>query len=45
MLATLLWLAGSALFSLYAANYADYNETYGSLDAVVVAMLWLFLTA
>jgi len=40
-----LWLAGSLLFSLYTANFAKYNETYGSLGAVVVLILWLFLTS
>jgi len=40
-----LWLVGSLLFSLYTANFAKYNETYGSLGAVVVLMLWLFLTS
>jgi len=44
VVATLLWIAGSLLFSLYAANFGKYNETYGSLGAVVVVMLWLFLT-
>jgi membrane protein len=33
------------LFSIYTANFAKYNETYGTLGAVVVIMLWLFLTA
>jgi membrane protein len=45
VVATLLWLAGSALFAVYTANFAKYNETYGSLAAVVVMMLWLYLTA
>jgi membrane protein len=45
ILATVLWLVGSALFAFYAANFGKYNETYGSLGAVVVVMLWLFLTA
>jgi membrane protein len=45
ILATVLWIAGSALFAFYAANFGKYNETYGSLAAVVVVMLWLFLTA
>ena len=45
MLAALLWVIGSLLFSLYTANFAKYNETYGSLGAIVVVMLWLFLTA
>ncbi len=44
VLATVLWLAGSALFSLYTSSFASYNETYGALGAVVITMLWLQLT-
>ena len=43
--ATVLWLVGSGLFSLYAARFGKYEDTYGALGAVVVVMLWLFLTA
>jgi len=43
--ATALWLVASALFSLYANHFGSYNKTYGSLAAVVVMMLWLYLTA
>lgn len=35
----------SILFSWYAANFADYNETYGSLGAVVALMTWLWLAS
>jgi len=45
ILATVLWIAGSGLFSLYVGSFGSYNETYGSLGGVVVVMLWLFLTA
>jgi membrane protein len=45
IVATLLWLAGSAGFAFYTANFGRYNETYGSLGTVVVVMLWLFLSA
>ncbi len=45
VLALVLWLVGSILFSLYTSNFGSYNETYGSLGAVVVVMLWLFITA
>jgi membrane protein len=42
--AALLWLAASALFSWYLSNFADYNETYGSLGAVFGFMMWLWLS-
>lgn len=43
--ATVLWMAGSGLFSWYLANFADYNETYGSLGAVFGFLMWLWLSA
>jgi membrane protein len=42
--ATVLWLAGSALFSWYLGAFADYNATYGSLGAVFGFMVWLWLS-
>jgi len=45
VVATLVWLSASALFSVYTANFASYNETYGALGAIVVVMLWLLLSA
>jgi membrane protein len=44
-IATIGWLLASILFSVYTANFGSYNETYGSLGAVIVLMLWLYLTA
>jgi membrane protein len=43
--ATLLWIVGSLLFSFYVANFGSYNETYGSVGAVIVLLLWFYLTA
>ena len=44
-IAGVLWLGLSALFSWYAANFGSYNETYGSLGAVVGFMTWLWISA
>lgn len=43
--ATLLWLLASGLFSYYVANFGAYNKTYGSLAAIVILMLWFYLSA
>lgn len=43
--ATVLWLAGSALFSLYVSHFGSYNKTYGSLATVVILLMWFYLTA
>jgi membrane protein len=45
VIATVLWLVGSAAFALYAANFGSYDQTYGSLGGVVVLLLWLYITA
>ncbi len=45
LLATLLWIAISFGFALYVAYVSDYNATYGSLSAIVVFLMWLFLSA
>ncbi|MGI8682630.1 MAG: YihY/virulence factor BrkB family protein [Mycobacteriales bacterium] len=44
-IATLLWVVGSVLFTIYVSNFGHYNKTYGSLGAVVVLLLWLYLSA
>lgn len=43
-LATVLWLAASAGFSLYVANFGSYGNTYGSLAGVIVFLVWLWIT-
>ena len=45
VLATVVWVAASIGFSIYTSNFGDYNETYGALGAIVVVMLWLYITA
>ncbi|HET7587114.1 MAG TPA: YihY/virulence factor BrkB family protein [Gammaproteobacteria bacterium] len=43
--ATVLWLIGSGLFSLYVSHFANYNKSYGSLGTIVVLLLWLFISS
>jgi membrane protein len=45
VVATLLWLVASALFSFYAANFGTFNETYGSLGAAIGFMTCLWISA
>jgi membrane protein len=39
-----LWLAASALFSTYLANFKSFNVTYGSFAAAIILLVWLWLT-
>lgn len=39
-----LWLAASFAFKIYLEFFDTYSATYGSLGAVIVLMLWLYLT-
>jgi membrane protein len=45
LVATVLWLLGSIAFSIYVSNFRSYNETYGSLGAVVILLMWFWLSA
>lgn len=45
VVATVLWLVGSGLFTLYVNNFGKFGETYGAFAGIIVLMLWLFLTA
>jgi len=44
LLATVLWLAGSALFSWYVGSVASYDATYGPLGAVIGVMMWFWVS-
>jgi len=45
VLSTLLWVLITLGFGFYVANFTNYNATYGSLAAVVIFLMWLFLSA
>jgi membrane protein len=44
ILAVVAWLVASAAFGVYVANFGSYNKTYGSLGAIVIFLVWLWLT-
>jgi membrane protein len=44
LVATVIWLVASFAFSLYVDNFSSYGKTYGSLAAVVILMLWLWIS-
>ena len=44
VVAVVLWIAASALFAVYVANFSSYNKTYGTLGSVVAFLVWLWIT-
>lgn len=44
VMATVVWVAASAGYSIYLRNFADYQATYGSLGALVGFLLWIWLS-
>lgn len=41
---TVAWMIVSMLFSFYVTNLGNYSFLYGSLGAIIVLMLWLYIT-
>jgi membrane protein len=44
VLAVLLWVIASAAFAFYVAHFGSYNKTYGSVAALIVFLIWLWIT-
>ena len=42
--ATIMWVVGSSLFSVYVYHFGHYNKTYGSLGAPLVLLIWMWLS-
>ena len=45
VLAAISWAILSGLFRLYVANFGNYNKVYGAVGAVIVLLLWLYMTS
>jgi membrane protein len=44
VLGVLIWVIASLAFAFYVANFASYNETYGSIGGVIVFLVWLWIS-
>jgi membrane protein len=45
ILAAISWAILSGLFRIYVANFGNYNKVYGAVGAVIVLLLWLYMTS
>ena len=45
LVAVVLWALAARGFMLYLANFPSYNRIYGSIGAVVVLLIWLYVSA
>lgn len=44
LFAIVVWVLASLGFAFYVANFASYNKVYGSLAAVIVFLIWLWIS-
>ncbi len=45
LISTIAWVAASLGFSWYVKNFANYSATYGAIAAVIVTMLYFFISS
>jgi membrane protein len=43
--AMVIWLVGSGAFAFYTARFGSYDKTWGTISAVVVTLVWLWLSS
>jgi len=43
--ATALWILGSVAFTTYVTKVGSYDRIYGSLGAIIILLLWFYLSA
>ncbi|WP_157407970.1 YihY/virulence factor BrkB family protein [Actinomadura atramentaria] len=44
VVAIVTWIVASVGFAVYAANFGSYNRTYGTLAAIVIFLVWLWVS-
>jgi membrane protein len=45
LIGVLLWVLASVTFNFYVSNFGSYNKTYGSIGAVIVLLLYLYISS
>src|SRR3954454_6068159 len=44
ILAVVVWVIATAIFAFYVSHFGSYNKTYGSLAAVIIFLVWLWIS-
>ena len=45
LVGVLLWVLASVVFRFYVSNFGSYDQTYGSIGAVIVLLLYLYISS
>ena len=45
LIATAVWVLASLAFGYYVGNFGNYNAVYGALGAIIIFMMWLYVSA
>jgi membrane protein len=45
LIGVILWVLASVGFNFYVSNFGSYNKTYGSIGAVIVLLLYLYISS
>ena len=45
VLSVIVWIAASVAFGVYVQNFGNYDATYGSIGAVIVLLLYFYISA
>lgn len=45
VLAVIVWIAASLGFGVYVQNFANYNATYGGIGAIIVLLLYFYISS